>query len=575
MKKIRWIGLLLAILVLTGILPVSAASAGYSDVPSGFWAETSILQATQLGIISGVGGGRFGLGQQITRGQFVTMLVRLFEWKTVATGVPAFSDVENPTEWYYPMVQTAVANGAIPIDSDVFRPEEGITRQEMAVMLVRALGYDGLAKDIATTDLPFVDVTANRGHIALAHRFGIIHGVSDTAFSPSGYATREQAAAMMVRLYNRSHAQPGWRHAFYAISSFPQASRIPLLDAVTFGWSRLQYAEETGVLLNMTTSDANDFYLPTGYSSVVGIAKEGMVPMHLNVYMDTSQIIKEKDGSPSNVCRKILLSQQNRNAAISQILSKLQQYPFLSGITIDFEGLRGPDLKTGLTTFMQELRTALDGTTGMDGATLARKTVFLCVPPVTSDGIYFDGYDYPALGDICDRIILMAHDYQATGMSPEMMAAGFTVTPLTPIAEIQYALAAITDQKTGVQDTSKVALAISFQSAQWQLRNNRVINSTPYHPHTDSIAQRLLQPDTVLSYAQRYENAYMTFQNSTDGTHNVVWYEDERSVAAKLKLARLFGIRDISIWRLGLIPDVESPAEREIHYGVMDLLLGE
>ena len=547
-------------------IPAFATITGYTDVPAGFWATESINTATKLGIIKGIGGGSFGVGQPVSRAQFATMLVRLFGWETVKPETPSFSDAQDITAWYYPMLETAVANGAVLKDSTTFRPNDNMTREEMAIMLVRALGYDGLAAYVSTSGMPFTDVSTFKGHITVAHDFGIINGISSTAFAPNGNATREQAAAMMTRLYNRTHSKTDWLHAFYAISSFSQSGSVPALDALSFGWSRLQYTEKDGVYLNTTTSNKNDFYIPTGYGSIVAIAQDNAVPTNLNVYMSTSPVITKSDGTRSDICREVLLHADNRASAISQILVQLQEQPFLSGVTIDFEGMSGDALKAALTVFMKELRTAM---TGMG------KTVYLCVPPVVSDGQYFNAYDYRALGDLCDKMILMAHDYQATSMSPEMMAAGFTTTPLTPIPEIYHALAAITDPVTGVSDIGKVALAISFNSEQWHLRDGKVINEIPYHPHTESIYQRLIEAGTTMNYSQRYENPYITFTNTEDNTQNVIWYEDERSISAKLELARMFGVNGLSVWRLGLIPNYENAGARDIHFDVLDMILGQ
>ena len=192
--------------------------------------------------------------------------------------------------------------------------------------------------------------------------------------------------------------------------------------------------------------------------------------------------------------------------------------------------MSGTDLKAGLTAFLKDLHTTMNG---------LGKKVYVCVEPVTPDGQYYNAYDYRAIGENSDKVILMAHDYQATSMPDNLKAAGFTVTPLTPINEVYYALKAITDPNTGVADLSKIALAVSFNTAQWQLQNNQVINSAPYHPDTASVYTRLIASGTTINYSKQYQNAYATFYNSSSNTQNVVWYEDERSIAAKVDLARM------------------------------------
>jgi len=558
----------MAVILLGSYIPAVAAgsTSNYSDVPSDHWAVSYINQATQLDIINGIGNGLFGLGQNVTRAQFATMLVRLFNWKLVTPTTPSFSDNQDKSSWYYSAIETAVANGAVMKDSSTFQPNDYITREDMAVMLVHALGYNTLASSVAEYGIPFTDLTQDTGYITIAYNFGIINGMTTTTFEPGGSATREQAAAMMIRLYDKYSSKIGWLHAFYAISSSSQLSYIPEFNAVSFGWSELEYTEKSGVYLNITSSGGNVYNFPSGYSSVTQLAQSSNVPANLNIYMSTSQSITKSDGTTSDACREILLSSANRSTAISQIISQLQSNTFLSGVTIDFEGMSGADLKAGLTAFLKDLRTATNN---------IGKKVYVCVEPVTSDGQYYNAYDYRAIGESSDKVILMAHDYQATNMPANLMAAGFTTTPLTPINEVYYALKAITDPNTGIEDTSKVSLAISFNTAQWQLQENRVINSTPYHPDTTSVYNRLIDSGTTISYSKQYENAYATFFNSSNNTKNVVWYEDERSIAAKVDLARMFGINGISVWRLGLIPNYADSAGQDINYNVLNHLMSE
>ncbi|MDD4715523.1 MAG: S-layer homology domain-containing protein [Oscillospiraceae bacterium] len=560
--KKRMICCAMALVLCIGYLPAAAADSHFSDVPSTHWAADSIRQATGLGIIKGVGNGKFGLGQAVTRAEFVTMLARLFGWKTAAPSTPSFTDNQNTSSWYYGAIEAAAANGAVKKNGSAFRPNDKITREEMALMLVRALGYDTLAQAVSGYGMPFQDVTRNQGYIQIAYDFHIINGTSGAAFSPYGAATREQAAAMMMRLYGRYAQKVNWMNAFYAVSSYSQSGAIGAFDAVSLGWSRLEYTESGGVSLNTTSSGGNSFYLPDGYQSVMKTAQNSNVPASLDVYMSTSQTVQKSDGTASNACREILLTQKSRTAAVTQIVAQLKSNTLYSGVTIDFEGMRGNDLKAGFTAFLKELSGQTDKLS---------KTVYVCVPPATADGAYYDAYDFRAIGTFSDKVILMAHDYEAKSLSSSQRNAGFTTTPLTPIAQVYYALKAVTDPNTGVADTGKVALALSFGSAQWSLKNGKVLNAFPYTPDPSAIYTRLKDGGTTMNYSKLYENPYLTFYDSVSGSNNVVWYEDARSVSAKIQLARMFGVTGVSVWRLGLIPDYES-GSREIYYHVLETL---
>lgn len=72
-------------------------------------------------------------------------------------------------------------------------------------MTVRALGLAVLS-GAAADDCPFSDVSVAQGYVALAYRMGIIKGVSAYNFEPKKEATREQAAAVLLRTYDRLHA---------------------------------------------------------------------------------------------------------------------------------------------------------------------------------------------------------------------------------------------------------------------------------------------------------------------------------------------------------------------------------
>ena len=77
---------------------------------------------------------------------------------------------------------------------------DAITREEMAAMTVRALGYSTLSGTVQD-ECPFTDVTTNPGYITLAWRMGLVTGMNAAAFAPKSDTTREQAAAVLLRAY--------------------------------------------------------------------------------------------------------------------------------------------------------------------------------------------------------------------------------------------------------------------------------------------------------------------------------------------------------------------------------------
>lgn len=520
---------LLAAALGCALVCVTGAGAAYSDVPSDHWAYEAITRAQAAGIMQGRSESEFGLGESVTRAEFAAMLDRLMGWELTTPAQASYSDVA-PSAWYYDEVETAKAHGAIP-DSDSFQPDTAISREDMAVWLVNALGYQTLAEQNSDLSMPFTDVTTNRGAIAMAYDFGIIQGKSDVSFDPQGTAKREEAAAMMMRLYDRAHSQTDWTHGFYAISSWSQHELGGQMDAVSLGWSRLEL-QNGQAYLNTTNANGNSWCVPDGYEDAVNYYKGTGTQMNLAVQMT--------DQTAANA---ILTDGSQRASAIDQLVQKVNDLG-LDGVTVDFEGMKGDSLKNGLTAFVQELKTALGG-----------KQVYVCVHPVLkSGGAYYDAYDYRALGNAADKVILMAHDYAASSMDQATADSGFTTTPVSPFEEVYYALRMATDSQTGVQDLNKLVLGLSVSNtAGWTLENGKVTNLTANHPAMDTILKRMAQPDTKITYSETYRNPYMTYTDDS-GKTNILWYENEQSLQDKIDLAHMFGVTEVSVWRLGAIP---------------------
>ena len=267
----RLISTLLA-LVLTLSLASGAAygaDTSYSDLPASGWAREAILAAGEYGLMGGMGDGTFGVGRSMTRAEFVTVLVRMFRWSD-AGGADAFTDIEG--SWARSAINTAAANGVVDAGG-TFSPDTPITRREMAVMLVRALGYQTMAAaEASELSLPFTDVSEDRGYIAIAYDIGMINGMTDTTFAPESTALREHAAAMLVRVYQRQIAPTEFTHAFYAISSYSQLELAKEFDAVSFGWSRMTCGA-VGPYLETTSAGGNEYAIPSGYEEPVTVLR--------------------------------------------------------------------------------------------------------------------------------------------------------------------------------------------------------------------------------------------------------------------------------------------------------------
>ena len=537
MCKRRICAAALTAVLLLSAAPLSPQARAFSDT-SGHWAQADIDKAQSYSLMEGYPDGRFGIGVEITRAEFVTILCRMFDWEMISPTSPSYIDC-GTGEWYYSAVETARAHDVMD-GAGAFRPLDYISREEMAVMLVRALGYDTLAQELSSLSLPFTDVKNNVGYIAIAYDIGMIKGVAGPGgqlkFLPTHSATREEAAAMLVRVYERYNSKVDWLHGFYAFSSYSQINLTADIDAVSVGWARLEYGAD-GATLNSTNSGGNDWVKPSDPTPATDYFTSHGVDYNLCVFGSATDSVTLADGSTTSTVAAVVNDSNARAQAISALVEAAGSY---AGLTIDFEGLKGDTINKNYVTFMEELRAALP----------KNKTLNVCVQPDT----WYTGFDYRGLGEECDKVILMAHDYQWTSVPSSYVGTGNTDSPVTPFASVYEALRDITDPDTGVQDVSKIALAISFGTAGFHIdENGRLLETTIYHPGTDTLAGRLAQPDTVVTYSEKYRNPYAIYTNE-EGERYKVWYEDARSVADKLQLAKLFGITGVSLWRVGTIP---------------------
>ncbi|RCX20700.1 minor extracellular serine protease Vpr [Fontibacillus phaseoli] len=184
-----------------------AKDISFADVTSAnyAWAVNEIEVLAAKDIVTGQSADLFAPKAQVTRAEFVSLLVRALGLEKSTDGEVRFSDVSD-SDWYHNDVQTAVAKGFVTGYSDQsFAPDQLITRVEMAVILSRVL--ESLEnKDLAVEQLSgFADDAViqdwARKAVAQVAGLGLMQGRGDNRFEADAFTTRAEAAVVVYRIF--------------------------------------------------------------------------------------------------------------------------------------------------------------------------------------------------------------------------------------------------------------------------------------------------------------------------------------------------------------------------------------
>ncbi|MGO4107875.1 S-layer homology domain-containing protein [Paenibacillus sp. YAF4_2] len=186
------------------VYAVAQFSKTFSDL-NNHWAKTDVeLMASKL-IVKGMSNDKFAPNAVVTRAEFAAMVVRalgISEDQAAAS----FKDVSSK-DWFAGAVGAAVKAGIVKgYEDNSFKPNASITREEMAVMISRALTFTGKQPAGSGTELlnAFKDKASieawAKQAVAQAVDAKIIEGTTGGNFAPDSKATRAEAAVMLKRL---------------------------------------------------------------------------------------------------------------------------------------------------------------------------------------------------------------------------------------------------------------------------------------------------------------------------------------------------------------------------------------
>ncbi|MCQ6561956.1 S-layer homology domain-containing protein [Paenibacillus mendelii] len=180
-----------------------------SDI-EGHWAQRELELMVAYKALD-VADGKVRPNQVITRGELIKMLVLSMNsgrspilYSGAESAKSSFDDVSADSS-YFVYVQNALEQNLIDRGDGSFNPEGKVDREEMAELIVRALGYNPLAERNELFNLTFKDAdkTEQKGQAAIVIGLGIM-SLKDGNFVPDREVTRAEAAAAFFRFLSVS-----------------------------------------------------------------------------------------------------------------------------------------------------------------------------------------------------------------------------------------------------------------------------------------------------------------------------------------------------------------------------------
>lgn len=173
----------------------------FSDLDSHEWAKTAIYALAETGAVNGSGDGKFLPQNSIKREEFVKMLALSFKLGDKGTDV-SFNDV-GENDWFRDSVRACVSNGIINGISDTeFGTGRYVTRQDAAAMLARMFNAPQ-PEDTEKfgDDAEIADYA--KGGIYMLKAADMLGGYEDNTFRPNLPVTRAEAAKMIYNLLKK------------------------------------------------------------------------------------------------------------------------------------------------------------------------------------------------------------------------------------------------------------------------------------------------------------------------------------------------------------------------------------
>ena len=228
----------------------------------------------------------------------------------------------------------------------------------------------------------------------------------------------------------------------------------------------------------------------------------------------------------SDLAGNILNNEEVQNELIKNIIDMMITKGY-TGLNIDFEYIY-PEAKNAYINFLLKVKNEIEKNNYILSVALA---------PKTSDnqvGILYEAHDYEKIGSIADYVIIMTYEW------------GYSGGPARAVAPINLVENVIAYAVTRIPP-SKILMGIPNYGYNWTLpyiQGNLAKSISNY----DAVILALNNNQRI-NYDTKAETPYFNYIDQ-EGVEHEVWFEDARSILAKLDLVLRYNLSGVSHWTI-------------------------
>lgn len=237
--------------------------------------------------------------------------------------------------------------------------------------------------------------------------------------------------------------------------------------------------------------------------------------------------IEQDGGFSSNLAHTILSNPSIQDILLSNVVRTLRTKNY-HGLDIDFEYVY-PNDKQNYNDFLRKTVNRL--------TPLGYTVTTALAPKISANqpGLLYEAHDYPVHGALASHIIIMTYEWGYTYGPP------MAVAPLNQVRHVlNYAVTAIPSRK--------ILMGIPNYGYDWTLPYTpgtaaRTISNTGAVDLAANVGAAILfDPVAQAPYFRYYDE---------QGRQHIVWFEDARSIQAKLRLVNEYNLGGVSYWTIG------------------------